>query len=356
MQSALDATALMLSREAPSLSEAQLAQKAASYFAAAFNRPELRNLRVVPTLTSSQSSSYKLEIVGSGSLDTTLTRVLGHPEIAIGATAEVAWGLRRLELALALDNTGSMAWNAKMVELKKAVHSLLDTLQASAKRPDDVRVAVVPFDTSVRIGPSYKDEPWVDFDANDVRKATWRGCVEDRDQPNDVRDTAPAGPPSYFPAVDCSNNGALAQLMPLTNDWDALRRRVNQMNPNGMTNVTIGLAWAWHALSPALPLTEALPASPEVDKVIVLLTDGDNTRNRWTGRQSAIDARTAAACANIKAANIRLYTVRVIEGNASLLRDCATDSSHYYNVQQAAELNTVFKSIAQTLANLRVSK
>ena len=49
------------------------------------------------------------------------------------------------------------------------------------------------------------------------------------------------------------------------------------------------------------------------------MTDGQNTQYRFSSNQAAIDLRTQQACNNIKAQNIKLYTVRVIEGNASLL-------------------------------------
>ena len=87
-----------------------------------------------------------------------------------------------------------------------------------------------------------------------------------------------------------------------------------------------------------------------------MLTDGLNTQNRWTTSESSIDSRTKKACANIKAANIRVYTVRVIDGDATLLKDCATNTTMYFNVQQADQLNSVFTSIAQNLANLRIAK
>lgn len=61
-------------------------------------------------------------------------------------------------------------------------------------------------------------------------------------------------------------------------------------------------------------------------------------------------------CANIKAANIKIYAVRVIDGNAELLRNCATSPSMYFDVQQASQLNDVFTAIAQNLANLRIAK
>ena len=74
-----------------------------------------------------------------------------------------------------------------------------------------------------------------------------------------------------------------------------------------------------------------------------------------TSSSTSIDARTAKACTNAKDANIRLYTVRVINGDATLLRNCATNPSMYYDVQDASQLNNVFSSIAQNLANLRIT-
>jgi hypothetical protein len=46
----------------------------------------------------------------------------------------------------------------------------------------------------------------------------------------------------------------------------------------------------------------------------------------------------------------------VINGNATLLKTCATKPDMYYDVSQAVQLNSVFSSIAQNLANLRISK
>jgi hypothetical protein len=63
----------------------------------------------------------------------------------------------------------------------------------------------------------------------------------------------------------------------------------------------------------------------------------------------------AAACTNVKGANIKVYTVRVIDGDATLLRDCASKTNMYYEVAQASQLNSVFTSIAQNLANLRIA-
>ena len=123
-------------------------------------------------------------------------------------------------------------------------------------------------------------------------------------------------------------------MMPLSFDWAALNSKIDAMTPNGNTNVTIGLVWAWHALTTQAPLSEAVAPAPDLDKVIILLTDGDNTEswknsnNSKVTSQSTIDTRTQLVCSNIKAANIKLYTIRVINGDSTLLRNCATNPTH----------------------------
>ena len=71
---------------------------------------------------------------------------------------------------------------------------------------------------------------------------------------------------------------------------------------------------------------------------------------------SQIDARTGTVCDNIKKANIKLFTVRVIEGNAPLLQGCATADNMFFDVQAASELKGVFASIAASLSGARLAK
>ena len=174
---------------------------------------------------------------------------------------------------------------------------------------------------------------------------TWNGCVMDRDQSYDVLDTAATTTikSTLFPTIQANN--CPTSILPLTSvkaHHGTLVSKIEAMNPTGTTNVTIGLAWGWHALTPNSPLTEGAAPNPDIDKVIILLTDGENTENRWTTNAADIDARTRLVCANVKAAGIKLYTVRVIDGNASLLQQCATSSDMYFNVQNASQLNGVF--------------
>ena len=369
MQAAVDSTALMLSKDAQSLTGAQLNQKAASYFNALFNRTDVTNIVITPTFTSPQQGNFKLDVAATGKVPTTFTKVFGQQNLNVNVNSEVLWGVKKLEVALALDNTGSMASSGKMTNLKSAAHTLLDTLKKAAKQDGDVKVAIIPFDTTVNIGTSYKNQPWFDYGSLDCGnnnctssnwKNYWEGCVRDRTYSYDAQVDAPTvSSNAKFPVYDC---GSLTQAMPLSFDWTALNNKIDAMQANGNTNVTIGMVWAWQALTPGDPFTGAAAPAPDLDKVIILLTDGDNTEswknsnNTKVTSQSAIDARTSLVCSNAKAANIKVYTVRVINGNADLLRACATNPTMYFDVSAASQLNGVFSAIAQNLANLRIAK
>jgi Flp pilus assembly protein TadG len=353
MQVALDTTALMISKEALDLKSGQVQTKAKKYFNAQFNRPDVNNLKTTFEMQTNGPGDFTVIAEATGAIDTAIAQVIGKKTIDLRANSQVRWGFKSLEIALALDNTGSMAAKNKMVELKAAVKLLLATMKKNSKLPDDTKIAIIPFNTVVNIGTTFADAPWIAYNGT-ITKANWAGCVADRDQPNDVKDTAPTGgPATLFPVADC---GSLTKALPLTSDWTAMDATVDAMTPAGTTNVTIGTMWAWHALTQGEPLTQAQAIKNEVEKVLILLTDGLNTQNRFTTNAAQIDKRTEAVCQNLKNEKIRVFTVRVIEGNVPLLQGCASASNMFYDVQVASQLTPVFASIAASLSGARLSK
>ena len=301
-----NSTALMLSKDAQNLNGTQLGQKANSYFSAMFNRPEASNVQITPQLTSPQQGSFNLSISGSADVNTMFWRLMGQDQVHITATGEVVWGIKKLNLALALDNTGSMASSGKMAALKEAAHNLLTTLKNAEKTPGDIKVSIVPFATDVNVGTGNVNASWIDWgDWEEVNgtcssssyttktscqshsktwtpkdHSEWNGCVYDRDQNNDVLSTATSsGASTKYRAHQAT--ACPASMMPLSTDWTALNTKIDAMTPTGNTNVTIGLQMAWQSLSPVTPFNAPAP-SPDLDKVIIVLTDGDNTQNRWS--------------------------------------------------------------------------
>jgi len=69
----------------------------------------------------------------------------------ITATGEVVWGIKKLNLALALDNTGAMASCGKKTALKEVAHNLMITLQGADNTPRDIKLSIVPFATDVNV-------------------------------------------------------------------------------------------------------------------------------------------------------------------------------------------------------------
>jgi len=106
MQAALDATALTLSKEAVGLTQEQLNTKATQYFTASFANLDAKNMTVVPVLVTPQAGSFTLTVTASGSVDLRFMGVFGQSSLPISSSAEVKWGIKKLELALVLDNTG----------------------------------------------------------------------------------------------------------------------------------------------------------------------------------------------------------------------------------------------------------
>ena len=403
MQNAIDATALMLSRDVrlnPNISAATVTTKAQQYFNAQYKA----RFSVTPTVsavytpaTGAAGSLFKIAIEATTTVPTLLSRLTGVTTINVKTNADIVWGIK-LEVALALDNTGSMDWGnidnvpgnpSRMTELKKATKELLDILYTSTKKAGDVKFAIVPFNVQVNV-KNVADNAWLDWadwnsryrewkcDRNgnncawENNQDDWTGCVQDRDKPNDTNDVAPTNAATKFEPVKYS--ACPTAMLPLTdifinNAWvsadktattptSVLGQKINAMSPNGNTNVTIGMAWAMHAVTPTLPLAQGAVSNVDITKVIILLTDGDNTQNRWDDCSSAseCDDRTQAACTSAKNAGIKVFTVLLIKGDENLLKGCASNPSMYYKVSNATELVNVFNAIAQSLTSLRIAQ
>jgi len=94
-------------------------------------------------------------------------------------------------------------------------------------------------------------------------------------------------------------------------------------------------------------------------QVIILLTDGLNTQNRWYTSQNSIDNRQSMTCANIKTAGLTLYTIQVNTGGdptSTLLQNCASNASKFFLLTSADQIITTFKAIGTTLSKLHIAK
>jgi Flp pilus assembly protein TadG len=164
------------------------------------------------------------------SVDTVVANIVLPPygavlddELPVRARSEVLRSNNRIEVALVIDNTGSMA-GAKLTNTKAAAIDLINRLEAADGRSieaDAIKISLVPFSMTVRVAeggtatvPSYMSNATTHtgggaYNASTNRFSmfetargrftlfqdigtTWGGCVEARPQPFDIRDTAPS--------------------------------------------------------------------------------------------------------------------------------------------------------------------
>ncbi len=79
---------------------------------------------------------------------------------------------------------------------------------------------------------------------------------------------------SANPDDSCTTNA----LTELTTNKTTVKNAIDQMQPNGNTNVQEGVAWGWRTLSDNEPYTQGRPNN-DIDnrKYLIVLTDGNNT-------------------------------------------------------------------------------
>lgn len=371
LNAAVDSAALMAARDASKLTDAQLRERINGWIKGTLSPEEAA--KFTGATISIDRAERTVTISARVPVEKTLFKVINGDDMVVASNSQSSWGTSKIELALVLDNTGSMSSSGKLAALKTASKDLIKIMKDATTEPGQIKIAIVPFATQIRLDPAtYREASWLRFDMQraytcydawgyrrtcyeTIAKADWRGCVADRDKSNDATDATVSGNSTRYPADFC-RYGELATIRPLTDNWSQLNNSVDSMVASGNTNVTIGAAWGQAALSRQDPLAEAEPATtPRLQKFMILLTDGDNTENRFGDNANNIDKRTEAACSAAKASGIRVYTIRVIDGDANLLRNCASDPTMYYDVKKASELSPVFNQIAREISAVRLT-
>ena len=220
MQTALDSTALMLSKEAASDTEEQLKTNANKYFKALFTRPEAKDVDVKVTYGTTGGSNIKVE--ATAALDAQFVRVLGYDTFHVGASSTAKWGITRLRVALVLDNTGSMDSAGKMTALKTATKSLIDQLHGAVTTTGDVYVSIIPFAKDVNLGKSNFAADWIywgtapgDDNTNNPGAPTQDATTSDDASWNATRGTCSSG--GWSTRNDCRANVGTCSVSGYTN-------------------------------------------------------------------------------------------------------------------------------------------
>ena len=206
LNAALDAAALAVGSWT-GLPEAEVTQKAQEYFDA--NHAGTVAGTVGPL--SVTASGNVITLSATARVDTLILQIAGINHMDVGAFTEVTKTQKKIELVMALDNTGSMGWSGKIGALKTASHELVLALFGDESVSQHVKIGLVPFAAAVNIGADKLNSGWIDtggqsslagedFQAGvnvldlytQITNRTWNGCVRARPAPYDTNDTAPS--------------------------------------------------------------------------------------------------------------------------------------------------------------------
>lgn len=347
-----------------------------------------------------------ITLTANATVPTPFMRVFGIDSIAVGASSEITRANKGLELAMVLDNTGSMA-GTKLSNLKSAAADLVNILYGNNTTVPNLWIGLVPFSQAVNIGPSHAS--WTSGSFN-WGPTSWMGCVDAREPGGrDSTDDPPsiASFPQYYWPDDANNNwinsdgtyrtplgtyrgpnkSCAQQITPLTASKSTILNGINTMQAVGNTHVNLGAAWGWRLLSPRWRglwggemNTANLPLdynTPLMNKAAIIMTDGENTMDNYnrtaywylsnaklgtTNQGTAVaqlNSRLSQVCTSMKNNNIVVYTISFGTLNSAattMLRNCATIPDYYFPSPTNTELQAAFHAIADSLTNLRVSK
>ncbi len=74
-----------------------------------------------------------------------------------------------------------------------------------------------------------------------------------------------------------NENCTRTAILPLTDSPTSVTGAINSMQAEGGTNIHEGTAWGYRALSPTLPFAEGAAYDSATSKVMIVMTDGENT-------------------------------------------------------------------------------
>jgi Flp pilus assembly protein TadG len=209
--------------------------------------------------------------------------------------------------------------------------------------------------------------------------STWNGCVTDRGTAsspgtaagNDQLVTMPTTSDAstlFYPEqyAYCS-----PQMKGLSYDWTAMKTLVDGLYPAGSTNQPIGLVWGWQSLVGGGPFgtVPAKDANYVYKEVIIFLSDGLNTQDRWYGNgydtSTSVDRRMyygtngVGTCKNIKDSGVTIYAVQVNTGSdpeSQVMKNCASGTDKFVMLTSAEQIVTTFQQIGTVLSQLRIAK
>ena len=163
------------------------------YFHANYPDNYLGSTVLGPTITIG-ANNETVTVSARATIPMTFSKLIGEDIMTVNASATVHRSIRGMELALVMDNTGSMRSNDKIVAMKSAAAAMINTLYANNETVPNFWVSLVPYVAAVNIGSGRTS--WLqNYFPNNFAPAVWKGCVEARQSPDDMTDASPFARP-----------------------------------------------------------------------------------------------------------------------------------------------------------------
>ena len=123
------------------------------------------------------SVAGSVQLTSTATVTPTLVGIMGIGPVTVSAASTAQTAAYGLELALVLDNTGSMA-GSSITSLISASNQLLGILYGGSDTQPHLWVSVVPFAAAVNIGNTHTG--WLvagSLKPSDYSPSSWMGCV-----------------------------------------------------------------------------------------------------------------------------------------------------------------------------------
>ena len=300
------------------------------------------------TMAADANDANVINLTATATVPTIFMRLAGFSTITVTTTAQVTKEPTGLEVALVLDNTGSMldSFNGvtNMAAMTADAAQLVNILFGANTSNTKLKMSLVPFVTAVNPGslaPSLiaagslptvnigtqRNPVWKTITYSAIDPTYWKGCLEEPNSPADQSESTAAGAwtPYWWPADSTDNpwgawpnNISIVLSRPgaddptqshspnlscgtpiqrLVSDKQTMLNAVNAMRAwsRSGTMIHVGMTWGWRTISPVSVFQtagapDAQPYNtPGWTKAVVLETDGTNNFNQCDSSYGCTD-------------------------------------------------------------------
>ncbi len=285
------------------------------FFAKAGLADNLQNVTIVNT-----AFERTVSVEAEAHLPALLTRVVGRTGWDVPVIGAATESRRDLEIAVALDNSGSMSWApgstsgpaanpSRMDLLIPAAEAFVDAVQPRPGQPGTTTISLVPFATQVSVGADLLSNFTV------TSEHTTSHCVTFNSNsdygvtavPTDTlltrtahHDPATSGWDLTSYSTVCPTDSSVRDIFAWSENPELLKARIRAMEPYGYTSIEMAAKWGAAMLDPSLrpvlssmsgragyeylsgPAGRGMPYdydNPDSLKDLIVMSDGENTLN-----------------------------------------------------------------------------